>query len=276
MLYAYLDPSGTHKGSPVISISGFIADESTWPAFEAEWKAILAKPCWPSKLSRFHMVDCAHCEGEFFDGRWRFAERLALYGELTELIRNSGIRPVSSSVVDCFDQLPPEDVELLQKPENRLGTPLDLVFHMITQQIIKCTRDVGPDETVGVMFDQDDSDREQYFSKFANQYMATYYLGDAFAAHGFGDSRKLPPLQAADLLAYGTHHLVQYIQDAPSYTGIDFPVIPAFWNMLLGLAGGPSTSPDGLLIGPTGLKEVVQKIRNGEMLPRRSRKNTGA
>lgn len=270
VLFAYMDPSGTHAGSPVISISGFVAEESIWIAFHDAWKAVLDKPSWPSKLSRFHMVDCVHCEGEFFDGRWRFAERLALYGELTEVIRAFELRPVSSSVVvDCFNQIPPEDLELLRRPENRLGTPLDLVFHMIAQQIIKCARDVSPNETVGVIFDQDDAKREEFFFKFAQQYMATYYQGETFAGCGFADSRIITPLQAADLLAYGTHHLCQVSQMLPQYRIPDFPVGPAFWGMLLDLADKPSTSPDGFLINLEGLRELVQKVKNKELLPNR-------
>lgn len=271
VLFAYMDPSGTHIGSPVVSISGFVAEENTWIAFDQEWKDILAKPSWPSTLSRFHMFDCAHCEGEFFDGRWRFAERLALYGELTELIRCSKLRPVSSSVVDCFCQLPPADLELLRKEENLLGTPLDVAFHMIVQQIIERVREFDPAETVGVMFDQDDRDREEYFFDFAQRYMATFYLGDTFAAYGFGNSRQVAPLQAADLLAYGTHHLAQITQGLPEYVFPDFPVIPAFWKMLLGLAGSPSTSPNGVLINLAELRELVRKVKNKEMLPRKTR-----
>jgi hypothetical protein len=82
VLYAYVDPSGTHKDSPMISIAGFVAEESKWDDFRTRWSEVLNKTSWPSKLTRFHMFDCVHCEGVFFEGRWRFAERLALYGEL--------------------------------------------------------------------------------------------------------------------------------------------------------------------------------------------------
>lgn len=270
MLYAYMDPSGTHLGSPVLSISGFIADETAWLEFDSSWKAVLEQPSWPSKLTRSHMFDCVHCEGEFFEGRWRFAERLSLYGKLTEVIRNSNIRPVSASVVsNCFEQIPKEDLELLKQANNRLGTPLELVFHMITQQIIKCVRQYDASETVGVLFDQDDSHREAFFSDFAAQYMNSYYLGDTFAAHGFGDSRKLTPLQAADLLAYGTHHLVQILEAMPTYREMEFPIIPAFWGMLSDMAARP-LAPNGEVINLQGLRGLVQRVKDKKMLPRAS------
>jgi hypothetical protein len=268
VLYAYMDPSGTHVNSPVLSISGFVANEDAWRAFDKDWRNVLEKPTWPSRLSRFHMVDCSHCEGEFFEGRWRFAERLSLYGELVEVITSSDIRPVSASVVtNCFEQIPKEDLALLQQPENRIGTPLDMVFHMITQQIIKCVRQFDVNETVAVLLDQDDSAREAHFSMFASIYMNAYYLGETFAGHGFGDSRKYTPLQAADLLAYGTHHLVQIVEAMPNYGRPDFPVIPAFWGMLCDMSGRP-LAPNGEGLNLKGLRDLVQKVKNKEFLPK--------
>ena len=268
VLYAYMDPSGTHADSPVLSISGFVANDVAWSSFDKAWRAVLDKPIWPSRLSRFHMVDCAHCEEEFFEGRWRFAERLSLYGELVEVIRRSEIRPVSASVVtNCFEQIPKEDLELLQLPENRIGTPLDMVFHMITQQIIKCVRQFDVNETVAVLLDQDDSTREEHFASFANIYMNAYYLGETFSAYGFGDSRKYTPLQAADLLAYGTHHLVQTVEAMPDYHRPDFPVIPAFWGMLTDMAGRP-LAPNGEGLNLKGLQDLVRKVKNKEFLPK--------
>lgn len=275
MLHAYMDLSGTHNGSPVLSISGFIAEESAWLTFDQAWKAALENSRWPSRLSRFHTFECVHCEDEFLDGRWRFAERLALYGDLTRVICQSAIRPIGASVItECFTQIPPEDLDLLRREENCLGTPLDVMFHSIAQQLIACVRESSESETVGIIFDQDDKKKEEHFSELAQRYMATYFLGDAFAAYGFGDSRKFTPLQAADLLAFGTHHYAQMfesfrVQNLSLYSGTDFPIIPAFYNMLLRLAESPVTSPVGTLVSLPQLQELVRKVKNNEILPRK-------
>jgi hypothetical protein len=270
VLYAYMDGSGSHEGSPVISVSGFVAEESPWIDLDKRWTAILDKGCWPSRLKRFHMFECARGDGEFLAGHWTFAERLALYGELTTLIGESEVRPISASVlIDCFSQIPPADVELLQRPENRLGIPFDLVCHKIVQQVIHRVHESDPNETVGVLFDQDSKQVEEKFSDFCVNYAATFYLGDVFTAFGFGDSRKITPLQAADLLPYGTHHLAQSMF-VPGYTAPDFPVKPALWEMLLALARrGHSTAPNGEVVDLVFLKELVRKVKNKEMLPRK-------
>jgi hypothetical protein len=131
VLHAYMDGSGSHADSPVISISGFMGDESAWMEFDQGWNAILGDPRWPSRLPEFHMVDCAHGDGEFFKGRWNFAERLLLYGKLT-VISQCRLRPISASVLtNCFTQIPAADLLFLQQDSVRLGTPLDLVFQKI-------------------------------------------------------------------------------------------------------------------------------------------------
>jgi uncharacterized protein DUF3800 len=269
VLDAYMDASGLHDGSPVVSISGFVADESTWVEFTGAWDAVLHRSSRPSRLTRFHAFDCARYEGEFFDARWSFAERLLLYGDLTEVIRKSAIRPVSSSVItECFSQISPEELELLQRGENRLGTPLDLATHMILQQTSTCARDSGPGQTVNIVFDQDRKEVEEHFLEFVKQYAGGYYLGDIFTAVGFEDSRNVLPLQAADMLNYGTHHVAQMSQALPDYRIPDFPVFPALWNMLVDLARSPSTSPHGLLINTAELKGIVERVKNKQMLPR--------
>jgi len=56
----------------------------------------------------------------------------------------------------------------------------------------------------------------------------------------------------------------------PGYRIPDFPVFPAFWNMLVDLAGSPSTSPHGLLINTPELKGIIERVKNKQMLPRRN------
>jgi len=275
VLDAYMDASGLHDGSPVISISGFVADASAWVEFTGAWEAVLHKSGRPSRLSRFHAFDCARYEGEFLEARWSFAERLLLYGDLTEVICKSGIRPVSSSVVTgCFGQISSEELELIQREENRLGTPLDLATHMILQQTSTCARDFGLDETVNIIFDQDRKEVQEHFVEFVKQYSGGYHLGDVFAAVGFGNSREVSPLQAADLLTYGTHHLAQISQALPDYRIPDFPIFPALWNMLVDLARSPSTSPLGLLINTPELRGIIERVKNKQMLPRRNATST--
>jgi hypothetical protein len=228
---------------------------------------VLDDPKWPSRLSRFHMVDCVHGEGEFLEGRWNFAERLLLYGRLCSILGDSRLRPLGASViVDCFQDIPKEDLELLSEERTRLGTPLDVCFHSIVQWIINAVASVGGDQTVGVVFDQDNKDREANFSTFCERYMSSFYLGDLFTRYGFADSRKIVPLQGADLIAYGTLQLAQTAKYPPASEPY-FPVIPALMKMLYRFAEQPSTSPYGTIFNLDDLVKLVAKVKRGETLP---------
>ena len=269
MLAAYMDGSGTHAGSKVVAISGFLADENSWLEFDQKWNAVLDDPKWPSRLSEFHIVDCVHGENEFADGHWSFAQRLYLYGELCGLIRNSNIAPIGASVLtESFQKIPADDLALLSDERTRLGTPLDVCFQGLMQQIFHRVHEIGDNETVGIIFDQEEKPREEKFTDFCNHYSYSFYLGDHFAGRGFADSKKLTPLQAADLLAYGTFQLA-HIWIEPLKVEPYFPVIPALWKMLVTLAAMPGTSPNGTVVDLEGLKAIVEKVKRGETLPKK-------
>jgi hypothetical protein len=271
VLFAYMDGSGTHAGSRIVAIGGFVADESDWLAFDERWNEVLDDKQWPSRLSEFHMVDCAHGDGEFFDGRWHYAQRLALYGDLCGVILKSNLRPIAASVVaECLQQIPSSDLALLQEERNRLGTPLDLCFHSLVQNLLGAVHDRNPEETVSVLFDKDNKDKEEKFSDFCNNYGRDYFQGESFAGYGFGDSKSFTPIQAADLLAFGTFHL-GHVYHYPSEAEPHFPVVPAFWKLLVGLAGSPTTSPYGTIITLESVQKFVADIKAGRMLPKRRR-----
>jgi len=61
MLEAYFDESGTHRGSPVMCVAGYLFDSDQAFRLDQEWGATLAD----FGLSHFHAVDCAHGKGEF-------------------------------------------------------------------------------------------------------------------------------------------------------------------------------------------------------------------
>ena len=61
MLKVYMDESGTHEGSPVVTVGAYIAKPSKWQAWQKEWNR-LKKP-----ICVVHAADCAN-QGEEFKG----------------------------------------------------------------------------------------------------------------------------------------------------------------------------------------------------------------
>jgi len=55
----WVDESGTHAGSPVICMAGYIVEKSQARELEREWNAVLNWAALEHPLPHFHMSDCA-------------------------------------------------------------------------------------------------------------------------------------------------------------------------------------------------------------------------
>lgn len=263
VLQGYFDGSGTHEGSNVLCIAGFIGEEDAFVDLDRRWKNVLDNPRWPTRVSEFHMVDCVHGDGEFREGQWGYAERLLLYGDLTRAIVNASdshaLIPIGAGVVaDIFEQIAQSDLDLLRGES--LGTAFDLTFQLLLQQVIHRTHARWPDETFGLMYDKGNRPEADRFRALCNEYASRFHLGDIFHSWGQADSKEFTPLQAADLFAFGTLHLAQR-NHCPSEAEPHFPVIPAFWNMLLKIAA------DGGIYDLGALNKLLPKVRAKERMP---------
>jgi hypothetical protein len=263
MHQGYFDGSGTHDGSSILCIAGFIGEQAAFADLDRRWSTVLDKPCWPTRLSEFHMVDCVHGNGEFREGRWSYAERLALYGDLAGAIVESSqvssdklIAVGAGVITDIFTKIPQADLDLL-KAEG-LGTPFDLTFQLLLQQTIHKMNDYWPGEKVAFLYDDGNKPEADRFLELCQHYSAHFYL-DALGGWGQSDSKNFAALQAADLFAFGTLHLAQlnhYPINAEPY----FPTIPAFWSLLSGIVA------DGGIYDLGALNLLLPKIRAKERI----------
>lgn len=265
MLQGYFDASGTHESSNVLCIAGFIGEEKAFVDLDQRWEGVLDKSCWPTRLSEFHMVDCVHGDGEFRKGGWNYAQRLALYGDLTSVIVEASntytfLAIGAGAVTAIFKQIAQSDLDLLKA--EALGTPFDLTFQLLLQQVIHRTHEQWPNETFGLLYDNSNKLEADRFSALCNEYASRFHLGDIFHSWGQSDSKQFTPLQAADLFAFGTLHLAQ-LNHFPSEVEPYFPTIPAFWNLLLKIAA------DGGIYDLQALNKLLPKVRTKERIPTR-------
>src|ERR1019366_2305906 len=125
MLISYNDDGGTHKGAQIITLCGFVAEGDLWGEFDKKWKAVLHQAGRPSKVKAFHGYDCVHQDGEFRP--WSYAECLALFGDLVNVILEFDIRVIGAAVVPShMAALSPENADMLKS--EKMGEPLELVF----------------------------------------------------------------------------------------------------------------------------------------------------
>src|SRR5258708_4041248 len=75
---AFLDESGTHEGSPVITVAGYVAQRPAWNRFTQKWRRTL------SPIKVFHSSECNGFHGEWKG--WTKEDRDAKVKQLLPLL----------------------------------------------------------------------------------------------------------------------------------------------------------------------------------------------
>jgi hypothetical protein len=238
VLRAYFDDSGTHDQSKVISLAGFLGDGNMWDRFDNAWSPLLVTPKCGGPLSEFKTYDCVHGVEEFAPPLWNFADRLALAGKAVDVLIQSEVFAIGSAIVrKDFEQRWAS--EYLSRKCNH---PYYLCFEHCVQMAVHITelwpRNTDSKETVALVFDEH-SEFSSLAKHFYDNYKRDGRYKDWLVSLTFSPSDKFKPLQAADLLAYGTGDLVsqKYYPSARH----DFPIGPVFdrlINNVLNKGGG--------------------------------------
>lgn len=229
VLSAYFDESSSHDQSKVIALAGFIGEAQTFGTFTRDWKSRLITPEGGS-LDEFKTFSCVHGMGALTPPAWNFAGRLDLAGRLVDVIVQSGLIAIGSSIIREHWEKRWVSGYLNAKSSH----PYYLCFEHCVQMAVdlaKCfSQQSGTKETVALVFDE-----QAEFSDQAKQFYRNYKRdgrhGDWLSSIAFVSSRDFPPIQAADLLAYGTADIVLQ-RYYPDTQGRDFPIGPVFERLM--------------------------------------------
>jgi hypothetical protein len=85
VVVAYFDESGTHSGSGVFAIAGYVAAQEDWIKFETDWKRVLRS----AGISYFHMVEYENRCGPF--ATWGEEKRHEVLTDLLAVIKAHGL-----------------------------------------------------------------------------------------------------------------------------------------------------------------------------------------
>jgi hypothetical protein len=194
MLAAYLDDSGTHQSSDIVLMAGFFGYPNQWDYFSELWAEKLAAPC-PGKppLSRFHMTECQAGDGEFLG--WRRVETDFLVHELGSIIIKAGLYGFGGAIArKHYDQLITGDLR------RSTGDAETMCIINSFVKIIDLVKRLQFAQSIALIFD----DRPQIkgnVQKIFDVYKGAS-VGSDIVALSFASSKKILPLQAADLLAW--------------------------------------------------------------------------
>jgi hypothetical protein len=258
VVFGYYDTSGSHKSARLLAICGFLGDPRIWDDFDVEWKRILDKSDWPNRPTEFHMYDCVHGYGEFQD--WTFAQRLAIYGHMVDVLTRTNVMALGSLCVKgAYEQLSRADKDVLSTA-GLLGT-VDFAIQLMFQSAISRTKRYTKMEGLltgglGLLFDDGETPEvERRYLDLYNHTKSKHEDGAMLTGMGFGDSVKFTPIQAADMLAYGSYHY-QLRERWPGESDFkDFPILPPFQRLIENVAA------DGGVYDVEAMRRLAMTIR---------------
>jgi hypothetical protein len=191
---AYFDESGSHDGSPILCVAGYVFRKSQAIKLGHEWRKILR---W-KKLPYFHMVECAHGNGPF--ANLTLAERIAVETRMIEIIKKHAVQGISVTV---------DPVEYASFPGKLPTKPglYDNAYALCTQTImagISAFIDANPKiENMAYFFEAGHKSRFQADEIMRAMFAVPKHKRDfRYVGHAFVEKQKSPQIQAADLLAW--------------------------------------------------------------------------
>jgi hypothetical protein len=189
VLKVYMDESGVHDNSPVLTVAAYLARPSDWRKWTRRWNAT-KKP-----IKVCHATDAANLHGEF-EG-WteeRVAELAAKLCAVTTEADFPGI--VIGIHMDEFRKA------IAARPDLKpvFPTPYVACFQWIVQAILNIQASCGTSRRIGFVhecnaYQHEALDAFNWVSEHANPQGTVVSLQ-------FGTKAEFVPLQAADILAY--------------------------------------------------------------------------
>jgi hypothetical protein len=206
MLIGYFDDSGTHTNSEIVVMAGFVGTQEQWDQFEKAWNAKLLVPfAGKPPLNRFHMVDCMQRDREFVD--YSVAERDAVIHDFRQIILDAKlIGNVTAVDRVAWDAIIVGPLRMLYG-----DAECYCVNSCMSFSINQATEFFSENEVALVFDDRPGVIKGPFqaiLSKFENLYNGDprFPRWPHLVKSSFVSSEVHKPLQAADMLAWESHH----------------------------------------------------------------------
>jgi hypothetical protein len=217
VLKTYMDESGTHGDSPVVTVGAYIGQPNVWRDWTKDWKRQLHKvPVSKKPIEVFHAVDCANRDGEF-EG-WTREERTAFVIELLPIFPRHSIVGCAIGIhMKSFEEAMSDHSDLREM----FGTPYTACFQWVIQTILNTLDAYRSDHRIAFFHECNDYTDE---ARKAFEWVQTNRpSGNKGITLAFGSKADYVPLQAADVLAYESNHVIRDPEKErrPSWGAID-------------------------------------------------------
>lgn len=184
----YIDESGIHEGSPVVTVAAYMARPKQWQAFTSAWRRAIK----PIKI--YHATDAANCRGEF-EG-WTPQQVAGLAKRALPIIPEHTEMAVAVGI-----QMEDYRAALQGKPDLKrlLGEPYGACLQWVLTILLRAKAEYGNREQIAFFHEQNNFSAEAHE---AYRHVIERWDVGAVSSFAFGSKEKYAPLQAADILAY--------------------------------------------------------------------------
>jgi hypothetical protein len=191
MLTAYLDDSGTHAASNAVVCAGFISDAVRWKAFNREWPRALRKAHFRGIV---RATELENRKGAF--AGWDVERQHLFYQQICPLINHRIIVPVGNSVIRAdWRAVMPEDLRRVA------GDEFGWCVYETIKDAARWARKTGYKGKIAYVLEAGTPGMAQarlVIDDLIASENRDYYQIESCTTLPKG----VPPLQAADLLAY--------------------------------------------------------------------------
>jgi hypothetical protein len=199
-----MDESGTHGDqSPVVTVGLYVGKPSAWQRWTKHWNAQKRKvPTGRNQVKVYHAVDCANRQGEF--SGWQRDERDSYVAQLIPIIGQHDVMGITVGI-----HMPSFLAAMNGRPELRemFGDPYSACFQWAVQTLLNMMDERGDRQSVAFIHEVNPFKRE---AEAAFAYVNdVHVLGRRKVSLTFGTKEEYVPLQAADILAYESNHLLR-------------------------------------------------------------------
>lgn len=189
-LECYFDESGSHEGSPVLCLAGYLFEKEQCKALDLGWKTVLDRYILPF----FHMVSCAHGNHPF--DHLNRDQRIQAQKDVIALINQHALLGLAAAVNE-------NDYWRMFGQNSPGGTPYSFLCWQILAGIRSWINRTNFDGRVAYFYEAGhDSEGE------ADALMKRIFRhpnlreGYRYAGHAFVDKQQVRPVQTADILAW--------------------------------------------------------------------------
>jgi Protein of unknown function (DUF3800) len=189
VLKAYIDESGVHDDSPVLTVAAYLGRQNVWRNWTKRWN-VTKRP-----IRVCHAADAANLKAEFKD--WTKEQVAELAKKLLPVIADTEIAGMVIGVhMDEYRKAiaPHPELEML------LGNPYSACFHWLISTILHLANEQKSGERIAFIHEINDYQGE---ATTAFAWIKEYInMGNRAVSLTFGSKESYTPLQAADILAY--------------------------------------------------------------------------